>query len=249
MIRDQFKEVVKNYLLSEADAPDAQGAPADPASPQGGEQMSDASGAGAPPMDAGLGGTGGGMGGMDPMGGMGGLGGDQNTPGGQGGNNDICSKKYVALVSYLCELYNLNVSSKKSTVLNLKVKVGETRTLNNVHNADEVFHFMVHNFLEEDVVEDVKKNIKKADETIKKMQSSGELNGKTVHNVTSAFLIDVVTCAYYAVCMRAIGEDLQDINYGITKDFPVDPKNAKAVFDEIKMDVDRANKLSEIEEG
>lgn len=253
MVNDQFKSAIRRYLVEAGEAPPPGDAPQDAGAapvgdPAGGGDIAggDPSGGGMPSMDGGgLGGLGGGMpgGGMDPMGGD--QGGQQ--PGGQ--NNDLCSKKYVALVSYLCELYNIDVSSKKTTVLNLKVKVGEVRMLNDVHNADEVFHFMVDTFLEDDVIESVKKNIKKADKTIKKIKSSGETQGMMIHNSTSAFLIDVVTCAYYAVCMKAIGEDIPDINYGITKDFPVDPKNAKAVFDEIKMNVDRANKLSEIEEG
>lgn len=245
MTKDDFTNTLKRYILSEAgeEAPP----PPDPAA-GGDAPPSDPASGGDMPMPGGDiggglgGGIGGGLGG-DPMGGM-----DQGQ-GGAGGNtsNDLCSKKYVALVSYLCELYNANVSNRRNMVLNLKVKVGEITTLNDVHNADEVFKFMVKYLLNEDVVEEVKKNVKSADEKIKQMESSGEMAKMSIHNSTSAFLIEVATYAYYAVCSNAIGDELPDINYGVTKDFAVDPKNAKAVFDEIKTNIDQVRKISEVD--
>lgn len=244
MTKDDFTSTLKRYMLSEAgeEAPPpdpAAGGDAPPADPAAGGDMPMPGG----DMGGGIGGDiGGGLGG-DPMGGM-----DQGQ-GGAGGNtsNDLCSKKYVALVSYLCELYNANVSNRRNMVLNLKVKVGEITTLNDVHNADEVFKFMVKYLLNEDVVEEVKKNVKSADEKIKQMESSGEMTKMSIHNSTSAFLIEVATYAYYAVCSNAIGDELPDINYGVTKDFAVDPKNAKAVFDEIKTNIDQVRKISEVD--
>lgn len=245
MTKDDFTSTLKRYMLSEAgeEAPP----PPDPAAGGDAPPVDPAAGGDAPmpggDMGGGLGGDiGGGLGG-DPMGGM-----DQ-VQGGAGGNtsNDLCSKKYVALVSYLCELYNANVSNRRNMVLNLKVKVGEITTLNDVHNADEVFKFMVKYLLNEDVVEEVKKNVKSADEKIKQMESSGEMEKMSIHNSTSAFLIEVATYAYYAVCSNAIGDELPDINYGVTKDFAVDPKNAKAVFDEIKTNIDQVRKISEVD--
>lgn len=241
MINNKFKKILDEYVLNEAGedpaaapAPDAGGAPA----PEGGD---------VPPPDGGMppdlgGGMGGGLGGGTPDLG----GGDPNAaaPGG-GDSNTICTKKYVALISYLCELYNANMSNNKNMVLNLKVKVGDLTTLNNVHNADEVFHFMVWNLLEKDIIKEVKKNIKEADKKIKELKKSGEYDSKNVLRANSALLKEVVSNAYYAVCSNANEEDLPEINYGVSKDFPVDPKNAKAVFDEIKTNIEQTTSLSE----
>jgi len=247
MTRDNFKETISKYLI-EAGEP----APPDPsAAPVQGQPMPDPGMASAPDPAAAGGGTGdlgdlgglGGLGGGDMGGGMGG-----GEAGGQVQNQDLCSKKYIALVSYLCELYNANVSNKRNMVLNLKVKVGKTTTLNDVHNSDEVFHFMVHNFLNEDVIDDVKKSIKDADKQLKEIRKSPEYDNFTKHNSTSSFLVDVVTLAYLAICNNAIDDELPEINYGINRDFRVDPKNAKAVFDEIKTNLDKAQKISEVDE-
>ena len=180
----------------------------------------------------------------------GGLPGQENDPNAGGGvadSNTICTKKYVALISYLCELYNANMSNNKNMVLNLKVKVGDLTTLNNVHNADEVFHFMVWNLLEKDIIKEVKKNIKEADKKLKELKKSGEYESKNILKATSALLKEVVSNAYYAVCSNANEDDLPEINYGVSKDFPVDPKNAKAVFDEIKTNIEQTTSLSEDE--
>ena len=195
-------------------------------------------------LGGGLGGIGGGLGGggLDMGGGPG-----MDQSGGQVQNNDICSSRYVGLVSYLCELYNTDMSSKKNLILNLKVKVGKMSTLNNLHNAKEVFDFMVHNLLNEDIIKEVKKNIKTAKEQIEQLKESGELKQKTKHKCTSEFWIDVATYAYFAVSSSAIGDQMPEINYGTTKDFPVDPQNAKIVFDEIKNNVDNQQNISEIE--
>lgn len=251
MTKNDFTKVLNHYLLSEAGEEAAAPDPAaDPAAAGNAPPPADPAASGdlsAPGGDmGGLGGAlGGGLGG-DPLGGM-----DQEQ-GGAGGNanNDLCSKKYVALVSYLCELYNANVSNRKNMVLNLKVKVGEITTLNDIHNADEVFKFMVKYLLNEDIVEEVKKNIKDASDKIKKIKTEtpDEMEKMSRHNSTSTFLIDVTTYAYYAVCSNAIGDELPEINYGVTKDFAVDPKNAKAVFDEIKANIDQVRKISEVDD-
>ena len=242
MTNNKFKKILDEYVINEAGeeaVPSQADAGADPAA--------------APPADPGaappdLGGPIGGGGGMPDLGG--GLPGQENDPNAGGGvddSNTICTKKYVALISYLCELYNANMSNNKNMVLNLKVKVGDLTTLNNVHNADEVFHFMVWNLLEKDIIKEVKKNIKEADKKIKELKKSGEYDSKNVLRATSALLKEVVSNAYYAVCSNANEDDLPEINYGVSKDFPVDPKNAKAVFDEIKTNIEQTTSLSEDE--
>ena len=233
MIKNNFGKTIKRYL-TEADAPpppDAGGAPP----PDGGM----------PDLGGGLGGLGGGPGG-DPMGG--GPGGDP-MGGAQGSTteNDICSERYVRIVSYLCELYNANVSSRPKMVLNLKVKVGETYNLNDKENAKNVFSFMVDKLLNSDVKKEVEKSVKAARKAIKKMKDEGKLTGKTAHNSTTPFIVDATTAAYTAICSNALGESIPEINYGITKEYRVDPKNAKAVFDEIKSNTDQIQKLSEVE--
>lgn len=241
MIGKEFRKTIERYL-TEADAPpppDA-GAPADGAPPPdaGGMPPPDAGGMPNPGMDGG---------GMPDMGG-GMPGADGSAPG--GGNtaaDDICSERYVRLVAYLCELYNTNVSSKPKLVLNLKVKVGEITNLNEEDNAKNVFMFMIDNFLNDDIKEDVENLVKKTRETLKDLEKDGKLAGKTAHNANSQFLIDVTIAAYTAVCSNALGEDVPEINYGINKEYRVDPQNAKAVFDEIKKNVDEIQKLSEVD--
>jgi hypothetical protein len=247
MIKNTFGKTINRYL-TEADVP--------PPPDAGGAPPPDAGGAPAPggdappPPDAGGmpdigGGLGGGLGGPgDPMGGPGG---DPNAAQGSTTENDICSERYVRIVSYLCELYNANVSSRPKMVLNLKVKVGETYNLNDKENAKNVFSFMVDNLLNSDVKKEVEKSVKAARKAIKKMKEEGKLAGKTAHNSTSPFIIDATTAAYTAVCSNALGESIPEINYGITKEYRVDPKNAKAVFDEIKSNTDQIQKLSEVE--
>lgn len=245
MTTNKFKKVLSEYILNEA-GEDAAAAPSAAPDAGGAAPPPDAAGGAVPPPDAGgmpdLGGLGGG-GGMPDLGG-----GDPNAaaPGG-GESNTLCSKKYVALISYLCELYNADVSNNRNMVLNLKVKVGDLTTLNDVHNADEVFEFMVMNLLEEDIIKEVKKNIKKADKQIKELKKSGEYQSKTILKANSTLLKEVVSNAYYAVCSNANEDDLPEINYGVSKDFPVDPKNAKAVFDEIKTNIEQTTSLSEDE--
>ena len=85
------------------------------------------------------------------------------------------------------------------------------------------------------------------DEAIKKMEKTPEYKDMIVHRVNSRFFIDAVTCAYSAICAHAVDEDLPDINYGVSKDFPIDPKNAKVAFDEIKKNIDQMEKMSEVE--
>lgn len=242
MTTNKFKKTIEEYVLKEADDPASA-----PAPDAGGEAPPSPDAAGAPPPDAGgapdLGGMLGGGGGPPPE-----LGGDPNAGGGPGGeSNTICTKKYVALISYLCELYNADMSNNRNMVLNLKVKVGDLTTLNNIHNADEVFEFMVWNLLEKDIIKEVKKNIKEADKKIKELKKSGEYESKNVLKATSALLKEVVSNAYYAVCSNANEDHLPEINYGVSKDFPVDPKNAKAVFDEIKTNIEQTTSLSEDE--
>ena len=79
------------------------------------------------------------------------------------------------------------------------------------------------------------------------MKKSGEYDSKNILRANSALLKEVVSNAYYAVCSNANEEDLPEINYGVSKDFPVDPKNAKAVFDEIKTNIEQTTSLSEDE--
>lgn len=247
MIDNKFTRAIKRYVTEAGEpAPDATPPPdAGGEAPQPDAGADPAAGApgGASDLGGDLGGLGGGLGGGLDMGGA--PGGDQ--AGGQAQNNDICSSRYVGLVSYLCELYNTDMSSKKNLILNLKVKVGKMSTLNNIHNAKEVFDFMVHNLLNKDIIKEVKKNIKEAKKQIKQLKESGELKQKTKHKCTSEFWIDVATYAYFAVSSSAIGDQMPEINYGTTKDFPVDPKNAKIVFDEIKNNVDNQQNISEVE--
>lgn len=243
MTKDEFSRKISDYLTeADAPAPDAGGVPpADPAAAGG-----DPAAAAPPPDMGGMPDLGGGMGGApggDPL-----AGGDPNQPGGGSTTaDDICSSKFVRLISYLCELYNTNVSSKPKLVLNLKVKVGEISNLNEIENAKNVFMFMIDNFLDEDVKEDVEKEVEKAEKKLDELKSSDGLKGKTAHNATTPILIDVVTAAYIAVCSNALDEEVPEINYGITKEYRVDPQNAKAVFDEIKKNTDQIQKLSEVD--